>query len=76
MTDLFYWCASCGRVSILAEVARYGVGPSPYMCPGCVIVEADKITIPPDKNDLRPYSQARKEHPNFPVVPTRGQTYR
>ena len=76
VTDFFYWCASWGRASILAEVPRFGVGTAPYVCPGCVVVEADKITIPPDKNALRPYYQARKEHPNFPVLPIRGQTYR
>ena len=61
---------------MLAEVARFGVNYSPYICPGCAIDEGDKITVPPDKNDLRPYSQARKEHPNFPEVSTPGQTYR
>ncbi len=76
MADLFYWCASCGRVSILAEVARFGVDYFPYICPGCAIVEGDKITVPPDKDDLKPYAQARKEHPHFPEVPIRGQTYR
>lgn len=76
MADLLYWCASCGRVSILAEVAKFGVGTAPYMRPGCVIVEGDKITIAPDKNDVKPYSQARKEPPSVPEVPTRGQTYR
>jgi len=74
--DLFYWCASCGRVSILAEVARFGFDYAPYICPGCAIVEGDKITVPPDKNDMKPYAQARKEHPNFPEVPRRGQTLR
>jgi hypothetical protein len=60
----------------LAEVARFGVDSAPYICPGCAIVEGDKITVPSDKNKLMPYARARKEYPNFPVVPTRGQTYR
>ena len=75
MPDLFWWCESCGRVPILAEVAQFGVGYSPYICPGCATVEGDKITVPPDKNKLMPYAQARKQHPDFPEVPTRGHTY-
>lgn len=76
MTDLLYWCESCGRVSILAEVARFGVGYSPYICPGCAIVEGDKITVPPDKDKLLRYAQARKQHPQFPETPVRGRIYR
>jgi hypothetical protein len=76
VTDLFYWCGSCGRVSILAEVARFGLRVAPYICPGCAIEQDGRIVIPPDKNKLIPSAQARQRHPNFPEVPTRGETYR
>lgn len=73
MVDLFFWCATCGRVSILAEVARFGVDTYPYICPACAVEEEGQVKVPAGTSDLKRWSQTRVEHPNFPLVPTRGR---
>jgi hypothetical protein len=72
-----YWlCRSCGRASSLSEVARPGeIGMSPYFCPGCVVIEGDRTTIPHGTNQLVPWSWARDQNPALPVVPVTGTIY-
>lgn len=76
MADLFFYCESCNRVSILAEVARFGVDTYPYICPGCAVEENGQVKVPAGKGELKRWSQAREEHPTFPLVPVRGHYYR
>ena len=51
MADLFFWCATCGWVSILAEVARFGVDTYPYLCPACAVEEEGQVKVPAGTSD-------------------------
>jgi hypothetical protein len=72
----YYWCRTCGRFSSLAEVARFGVGVYPYMCPSCVVVDEDgKFGVPPGRGELRPWPRCAHENSNLPEAPTVGAVY-
>jgi hypothetical protein len=74
----FYWCRSCGLFSTVADVARWGIGTYPYMCPGCVVTDSEgKLTIPPGTNALIPWPvrEFEAQYSGLPEAPVPGGVY-